>query len=109
MTLTSVLKEREKKKKTLRQNAIAEARRLASILRKRFKFESIYIYGSILSDNFRLHSDIDMVIKGLPSNDFFKVYAMLIKESDYKIDLKPFEDLSVEFKEKVSTGGMKVG
>lgn len=109
MTLTTVLKEREMKQKRLREDAVAEARRLASILKKRFKFESVYIYGSILTDNFRSHSDIDMVITGLPENEFFKAHALLIKESYYKIDLKPFEDLSDDFRKKVLTGGMKIG
>jgi len=79
------------------------------LLKKRFRLESIYIYGSVLTDYFGSHSDIDMVIKGLPVNDFFKAQAVLIKESGYKIDLKPFEDLSEDFKEKVLTEGMKVG
>lgn len=109
MTLATVLKEREKKKKTLRRDAVAEAHRLTLLLKKRFRFESIYIYGSILTDKFGSHSDIDMVIKGLPVHDFFKAHALLIKESDYKIDLKPFEDLLEDYKEKVLTGGIKVG
>jgi len=50
-----------------------------------------------------------MVIKGLPVNDFFKAHALLIKDSDYKIDLKPFEDLLEDYKEKALREGIKVG
>jgi len=109
MSLKTVLKEREKKKEVLRQEAIAEVQKLVSLLRKRFQFESIYICGSILTDNFSSHSDIDMVIKGLRVEDFFKAHAFLLKEGKYEIDLKPFEDLKEDFKEKILTRGMKVG
>ena len=109
MTLRTVLKEREKKKGVLRQDAIAEIQRLVSLLRKRFQFESIYICGSILTDNFSSRSDVDMVIKGLRVEDFFRAHAFLIKESRYEIDLKPFEDLTDDFKEQVLRRGMKVG
>ena len=109
MSLKTVLKEREKKKEVLRQDAIAEIQRLASLLRRRFQFEAIYICGSILTENFSSRSDIDIVIKGLRVEDFFKAHAFLIKECRYEIDLKPFEDLTEDFKEKVLRRGMKVG
>jgi len=108
MSLRAVFKEREKQKESLRKAAIAEVRRLAVLLRKRFQFESLYICGSILTDDFRSHSDIDMVIKGLRVEDFFKAHAFLLKESRYEIDLKPFEDLTEDLMEKVLTWGMKV-
>lgn len=109
MTLKSVLKEREKKRGVLRHCAIEEAKRLTALLRERFEFDSIYICGSILSDRFSLRSDIDMVIKGLKMEDFFKAYAFLIKEGRYKVDLKPFEDLTEDFKKKILAGGLKIG
>ncbi|MBI4687327.1 MAG: hypothetical protein HY756_06055 [Nitrospirae bacterium] len=104
-----MLKEREKERKALRKSALAEAQRLVLLLRERFHFESIYIYGSIITDKFMFHSDIDMVIKGLPVRDFFKAHALLIKESGFSIDLKPFEELSKDFKEKILTEGVKIG
>ena len=109
MPLLTVLKEREKRAKILRQDAFSEARRLASLLKERFTFESIYICGSLLSGRFGYHSDIDMVIKGMRLENFFKAYALLIKTSRYEIDLKPFEDLPEDFKKNVITGGMKIG
>ncbi|MBI5194720.1 MAG: nucleotidyltransferase domain-containing protein [Nitrospirae bacterium] len=109
MALQAVLKEREKKLTILRNNAMKEAQRLAFLLSKRYKFEAIYLFGSLLSGKFRLHSDIDMVIKGLKVEDFFKAHAFLIKESRYRIDLKPFEDLEDSFKEKILRKGLKIG
>jgi len=109
MALITVLKERENKKIVFRQHAINEAQRLASLLRDQFEFESIYMFGSILTENFGPYSDIDLVIKGLKINDFFKAHALLIKESSYKFDLKPFEDLTEDFKKKVLSSGKKIG
>jgi predicted nucleotidyltransferase len=109
MALITVLKEREKKKMACRQHAVNEVQRLASLLRDHYEFESIYMFGSILTDNFRHYSDIDLVIKGIKINDFFKAHALLIKESSYKIDLKPFEDLTEDFKKKVLSRGIRIG
>ncbi len=110
MSLSVVLKERqEKKKRELRQAAFSEAKRLASLLRKRFEFESVYLWGSLLTEKFSRHSDIDLVVKGLRVKDFFKAHALLIKESAFEIDLKPFEEMSEDIKEKVLQGGQKIG
>ncbi len=109
MSLMTVLHERARKTEARRQEAIAEAKRLASLLRDKYAFESLYLTGSVLSGKFRLHSDIDMVIKGLRSEDFFKAHAFLLKGSEFDIDLKPFEDLTEDFKKKVLSGGLKIG
>lgn len=109
MSLLRILKEREQKRKALRYDAITETRQLASLLRKHYEFESIYICGSILSERFGPHSDIDMIIKGLQSESFFKAHALLLKESTYTIDLRPFEDLLDEFKYKIVAKGMRIG
>jgi predicted nucleotidyltransferase len=109
MSITTILKERKEKIKHLREDALKEAKRLSSLLRGHYEFESLYLCGSILTDRFGFHSDIDIVIKGLRVQDFFKAYAFLIKEGKYEIDLKPFEELTGDFKKKVLTGGIKIG
>lgn len=109
MSLVTMLKERDEKRKKLRQDVIKEVSRLVSVLKKRYSFDSVYIYGSLLTDKFSFHSDIDLVIKGLKKEDFFKAYALLLKESVYRIDLKPFEDMPVEMQEKVLLKGKEVG
>lgn len=109
MSLIAVLKERKKRRTFLKKDAIKEAHRLANLLKKRFHFESLYIIGSVLTDKFRAHSDIDMIVKGLKSDEFFGAYGFLIKESRYKIDLKPYEDLRDDFKKKVMKRGTRIG
>ncbi len=109
MSLIAVLEEREKKAELFRADAMHEVRRLASLLRKHYAFKDLYVCGSIVSGRFGLHSDVDMVISGLKTDDFFKAYALILRESSHNIDMKPFEDLTEDFKKKVLTKGAKIG
>ena len=109
MSLADILREREAKAEAHRLSAVAEARRLTAFLRKRFEFEAIYLFGSVLSRRFRRRSDLDMAIKGLKPQDFFKAYAFLIRESAYTIDLKPFEDMPEDMQEKIEREGERIG
>lgn len=109
MPFLTAIKENKLKADARRQDVIAEARRLASLLRERFSYESLYLIGSALTDHFRLHSDLDMVVKGLQSKEFFKAHAFLLKHSDFEIDLKPFEELTDDFRKQVLDKGMKIG
>ena len=100
---------RRKRHHHLKAEALTDAKQLAALLRKHFKFDSLYLYGSILSDRFRPGSDLDLIVKGMRIRDFFKAYAMLIKESRFPVDLKPFEDLPDEFKARILEQGMFIG
>ncbi|OHE57726.1 MAG: hypothetical protein A2Z47_01390 [Thermodesulfovibrio sp. RBG_19FT_COMBO_42_12] len=109
MSLRRIFEEREKKREILQQDALREARRLVPLLKERYEYDSIYLCGSILSNRFGNRSDIDIIIKGLKTDAFFKAYALLIKESTYRIDLKPFEDMTADFQSEVLTKGIKIG
>lgn len=109
MSLTSILEERRLKFKDLSEKAIMEMKNLVSILIEHYDFDSVYVFGSVLTERFGSHSDVDIAIKGLKVEDFFKVYAFLIHKNSYKIDLKPYEDLTEDFKKKVISEGIKIG
>jgi predicted nucleotidyltransferase len=109
MSLSSILKERGKVAEQKRQKAVAEAQGLARLLRERFSFESIYLIGSALGSRFNERSDLDFVIRGLKSIEFFKVHAFLLKESSRDVDIKPFEDLDEYTRTKVLSEGIKLG
>lgn len=108
MGLMEVLKERSQKTEALRQDAFREAKRLAEALRKKYDFDSIHLCGSLVKGKFALHSDIDLIVKGMDVKDFFKAYAYLLSESRYSIDFKPWEDLKEDFKEKVLKEGIQL-
>jgi len=107
--LLKVLNDREKRKRELSKHALVQTKKLIASLKQRFHFDSVYIYGSILSGKFGPHSDIDLVIQGIKVEEFYKAYAFLIGESEYEIDLKPFEEISDDFREKVIQRGIKIG
>lgn len=109
MILAKILREKKKKRELLKRKAVDEIYRLTSLLKEKFHFESCYIHGSLLSDSFKTHSDIDIVVKGLKISDFFKAYAFLIRHSSYTIDLKPFEDLTDDLKRKILEKGVLIG
>ena len=105
----AVYESRRKRRQRVKAEAVTAAKQLAALLRKKFKFESLYLYGSILSDTFQGGSDLDLIIKGMRIEDFFKAYALLLKESRFPVDLKPFEELTDEFKAGIQERGMRIG
>jgi predicted nucleotidyltransferase len=105
----SLLEKRKKQQKAMKEVAVDEVKRLVSLLRKKFRFESLYLAGSLTTDAFRRNSDLDLIIKGLSIKDFFKAYALLLKESSHSIDFKPFEDLAPDFQKKIFEGGRRIG
>jgi predicted nucleotidyltransferase len=102
----ALLKARELQKKKVHELALKEAERLSALLRKEFEYETLYLIGSVVKGKgFRCRSDIDFVIKGLKKELFFKALALLIKNSSFEIDLKPWEEMSVDNKAKVEEEG----
>jgi predicted nucleotidyltransferase len=108
-TFLSFLEGQKRKQRASKANALVEVERLASLLRKNFQFESLFLAGSLSTDTFRRNSDLDLIIKGIKIKDFFKAYAFLLKESHYPIDLKPFEDLAEDFQTRILEGGWRIG
>jgi predicted nucleotidyltransferase len=109
MPLSEVIKRQRAKRLALRKEALKEAKRLNLLLRERFEFEDIYIFGSVLTNRFSFKSDIDLAIKGLKTEDFFKAHAFLIRECGFAIDLKPFEDMTIELQKTVLLKGDRLG
>lgn len=106
MGYLTLLKQKEFKRKALHEAAVKEAQRLSTLLKKTFEFETLYLCGSVATEKgFGFHSDIDFVIKGLPREHFLKALALLIKNSQFRIDLKPWEELSAESKSLVEKEG----
>lgn len=102
----TLLRRRDLRKKTLCEAALKEAERLSALLKTGFVYEALYLVGSVAKGKgFRFHSDIDFVIKGLKKELFFRALALLIKNSRFEIDLKPWEELSAESKARVEQEG----
>jgi len=107
MSFSILLKQREKKKEELRRKALKEAKKLSFALAEAFPYEKLYLFGSALKkQTFTPHSDLDLIIKGLDEDLFLKAYAFLLKKSSFSVDLKPWESLRNNIKEKVEKEGV---
>ena len=52
----------------------------------------IYIFGSIEKGNFNKNSDIDIAIRGVKQENFYKVASILMFEIEKEIDLIDLDD-----------------
>jgi len=92
MKFSTVFELKEIKKRGAKNQGRARAKRLSLVLAKRFPYERTYLFGSVLKKGrFTRHSDIDIVIKGLDETLFLKAYAFLLGQSNFPVDLKPWE------------------
>lgn len=77
---------------------------------KEYGCTEIYIFGSLINNSFNDKSDIDIAIKGLQPELFFKAYSDLTVELQHSVDLinmetqKRFVDFLTEIKEIIRVG-----
>jgi predicted nucleotidyltransferase len=64
----------------------------ATNLLKNAGSKNVYLFGSMVTGKIRENSDIDIGIRGLPPEDFFRVYSQLYMNFDNDIDLVDFDD-----------------
>lgn len=91
----------------IRREFIDEANRCVHILKSAgFKFKRIYLFGSAIKEKpLSSSSDIDLAIEGLDETRYYRAYACLLKNSKFRVDLKPFESLDKSLKEKILKEG----
>lgn len=74
---------------------------------KSYGCTEIYIFGSIVNGKFNEDSDIDIAVKGLKDEYFFKAFAELERELFYQIDLIDLDDSENRFAQFIlARGGM---
>ena len=95
----------------LRQNRQAAklARRdldkILQVLCQRYRVRRIVLFGSLTKGQFTNESDIDLAVTGLAPEDFFAAYAEIAQLSQFKVDLKPLENLHSRFYQRVLAQG----
>ena len=94
------------KKKLKEQNSLTEkkqkmiemAQKTALLLAQKYHIKKVYLIGSLVgSSTFDENSDIDLVVQGLPDENYFRalgdLYKILTPDlKDVQIDLIPYED-----------------
>jgi len=105
-----------RRRKTAARVDLAKRRRLANqfasqaakLLRREFKAEKIYLFGSLSrSDGFTLWSDIDIAVCGiLPARFFEAVGAVTGISADFKIDLIDLDACPSAMREIIEKDGI---
>ena len=54
--------------------------------------QSVFLFGSMVTGKIHQNSDIDIGIKGLPPEKFFRVYAQLDNNISNEVDLVDFDE-----------------
>ena len=78
-----------------RQEGLAQAIKAAAAMREKWpQIRAVYLFGSVLDDRFRSHSDLDMLVDGLPPAALLDAIVLAEDAGPLPVDLKRREDLS---------------
>ena len=78
-----------------RQEGLAQAAKAAEALREKWpQIRAVHLFGSVLDDRFRSHSDLDLLVEGLPPAALLDAIAIAEDAGPLPVDLKRQEDLS---------------
>lgn len=70
--------------------------------------KEVYIFGSLVTKEFREDSDIDIAIRGLDSDKFFNVMGKLMMEINTPFDLIDLDEKGNSFAEMIQKKGLLV-
>lgn len=87
--------------------ALRTAERLAQSLIERHGARRVWLTGSLArGSEFRVDSDIDLVVEGVPDAGFFRADAAIAREAyPFEVDLVPFESATEAFKAELERDG----
>ena len=73
--------------------------------------KEVFIFGSIANGNFNMNSDIDIAVRGIEAEKFYKVASILMFELENEFDLIDLDDKENRFSQMLlEVGGLlKVG
>ena len=78
-----------------RQAGLRQAALAAASLRQAWPdIRAVHLFGSILDERFRDHSDLDLLVEGLPSTGLLDAIALAEEAGPLQVDLKRQEDFS---------------
>lgn len=102
------IEEEKRRNKERRNKALKDIERIKKYLAEEAKVREIYLFGSILKDNFGKNSDIDIAVGGLRDKEFFPVYAHLDNFTDFPIELVDLDEKDNFFRREIRKRGKKI-
>jgi predicted nucleotidyltransferase len=101
---------RERARQALRVERRGRARSAAAALRASYGAGvAVHLFGSVVdAGRFRLGSDIDLAVVGLPADRYYEAWAVAEKAAGTNVDLIRLEDAPAWLAEEVRTGGERL-
>ena len=85
-----------------RQAGLKQAHAAAAALRQTWpEIEAIHLFGSVLDERFRDHSDLDLLVVGLPAAALIDAIGLAETSGPLPVDLKRREDFSKDLAERL--------
>lgn len=96
----------EKRCQIAAEQATAEARNIAALLRDCYGATRVILFGSLARGGFSLESDIDLAVVGLAKSDFYTALADANDCTNRWVDLKPLEAVHAHFRSRIMETGI---
>ncbi|MBI5409213.1 MAG: nucleotidyltransferase domain-containing protein [Nitrospirae bacterium] len=94
MIYTEAIKTKKTEKiEALRSEAISKARKVAGLLKERYKAKKVILFGSLIRKSY-LHerSDIDLLVEGIKKKEFLKAgFDACVAATPFDVDIIPME------------------
>lgn len=92
----------------MRDRAMREARRLATVLAQDYGAKKVYLLGSLAKRErpFTATSDIDLAVDGLASSRFYEALGDLLTRTAFTVDLKPLEGMPEFLRSRIGREGV---
>ena len=105
----TLLRRHEHQQKMARQRAQKaweSLPKLVRILSDNYGAERVILFGSLAREEFRINSDIDLAVSGMPAENYFKALGHLLMESPYSCDLMTIEDAPDLLRQRIKEDGV---
>lgn len=94
--LEAVLERKRVERETLRHETLDHLRAVLARLASRYRFEEVYVFGSVTRPyRFRVDSDVDIAVRGLPSAQYYSLVGELSLELGRAVDIVELETSSL--------------
>lgn len=90
-----------------RRRAYAAALKAAKLLKTKFGAQEVILFGSLARrGSFTLYSDIDLAVRGVPSDRFYEAVGLIITfDMEFDIDLIEFETCPASLRQNIEKDG----
>ena len=102
------VKREEEENRESRRRALGDVERIKRYLVEDVGVREIYLFGSILRENFKKDSDIDIAIGGFGKKRFFSIWSSLDEFTDFNVELVDLDERDDFFREQIRKRGEKI-